>query len=85
MAVGPITFAEIDAYNRLTGAGLSTWSVRLLRRIDTAVLAILTGTTSPSSQIPASDGKGVSALMKGLAAQKAKALTKTKATGDANA
>lgn len=35
--LAPITYQEIEAYDRLTGASLEIWQVKLLRRIDDAV------------------------------------------------
>lgn len=35
----PITYPEIDAYNRLTGAGLDGWEVSAIRALDDAYLA----------------------------------------------
>jgi hypothetical protein len=36
--VNPITFAEIDAYQRLTGEQITAWAARLIRAVDNAVL-----------------------------------------------
>lgn len=43
MAVGPITWAEIGAYNRETCAALSVWDKKLIRRADDAYEAIRLG------------------------------------------
>lgn len=43
MAVGPITWAEINAYDAATLAGLSAWDKRLIRRADDAYEAVRLG------------------------------------------
>lgn len=65
--LAPITYAEIDAYNRTTLAGLTAWEVRLIRRIDTAVRAVSIGKVNPNSQISARDGKAVASMFRGIA------------------
>lgn len=81
MAVGPITYLEIDAYIRRTLPDLTAWDVKLIRRIDIAVRAVANGIENPTSQIPAKDGKRVGSMLRGLA----KAKAKQRQTGDANA
>lgn len=39
MGVGGITFAEIEAWQRLTGVQLSPWELDVLTEIDARVLA----------------------------------------------
>ncbi len=39
MAANPISFTEIEAFNRITLAGLTPWDIALIRRIDDAILA----------------------------------------------
>lgn len=34
MGIGPLTYTEIEAYIRLTGAILHPWEIRALRLID---------------------------------------------------
>lgn len=78
MAVGPITYTEIDAYRRLTFADLNVWEIGLIRRIDAAVLAVVAGdtkprttkTNAPPEPIPVSNTEGIRALFQGLAAKK---------------
>lgn len=79
LATGPITWEEIGAFNRETFAGLSVWQKKLIRRIDTAVLAVMAGVSNPKTQVPVSNAKGVQALFRGLAKRK------DKARGDATA
>lgn len=43
MALGPISWAEINAYDAGTLAGLSAWDKRLIRRCDDAYEAVRTG------------------------------------------
>jgi len=80
-AVGPITFAEIDAYQRLTHAGLSPWDVKLIRRLDNATQATKLGPAPPSDTNPTDVG-GLKAMLRSVAAQKAKAAAQ--AGGEAN-
>lgn len=42
-AIAPITYAEIEAFNRATCAALSPWDVLLIRHVDDAVRAIALG------------------------------------------
>lgn len=41
MGPNPITYAELDAYCRLTAAGLDAWEVGAVRALDDAYLASL--------------------------------------------
>lgn len=43
-AVGPITWAEIEAYDTATLSMLTAWEKRLIRRADDAYEAVRTGT-----------------------------------------
>lgn len=43
MAVGPITWAEINAYDTATFAMLTAWEKRLIRRADDAFEAVRLG------------------------------------------
>ena len=70
MAPGPIGFAEIEAFNRVTLAGLSVWDVRLIRRIDTAVLAVLAGGAAKPTEFAVTDTAGIKSLFRGLASQR---------------
>lgn len=68
MAANPLTFSEIEAYSRTTFAGLSAWSVRLIRRLDQAVLPILNPAPA-SNVVSARDGKGVLSMIRGQTAR----------------
>lgn len=68
LSLGPITFAEIDAFRRLTQADLSAWDVRLIRRLDTAVRTVMS--PKKGGEIPASNGAGVAAMLRGRAEPK---------------
>lgn len=68
MAANPITFLEIDAYRRTTLTPLSAWDVRLINRLDRAVLPILNPAPA-SNVVSARDGKGVLSMIRGQAAR----------------
>lgn len=51
MAVGPITWAEINAYDAATLAGLSAWDKRLIRQIDDASEAIRLGVKPKATSV----------------------------------
>ncbi|MEH6697199.1 MAG: hypothetical protein V7672_00725 [Brevundimonas sp.] len=63
MAPNPISYTEIEAFNRLTHASLSAWDIALIRRLDLAVMAILNPSKAPKT-VSARDGKGVLALIR---------------------
>lgn len=74
----PLTYLEIDAYSRLTGAAFDPWEVEVLCRLDDAALEAQAkriakpgSSAEESAQIPVSNVAGVRALLRGLAAQKA--------------
>lgn len=49
-AIAPISYAEIEAFNRSTCASLTAWDVLLIRRIDDAIRAASLGVkTKPAS------------------------------------
>ena len=68
MAANPITFAEIEAFKRQTMTDLSVWDVRLIRRLDQAVLPILNPAPA-SNVVSARDGAGVLSIIRGQAAR----------------
>jgi hypothetical protein len=68
MAANPITFSEIEAFKRQTLTPLSAWEVRLLRRLDQAVLPILNPAPA-SNTVNVRDGKGVLSMIRGQAAK----------------
>jgi len=70
--IAPISYFEIEAFNRSTCAALSPWDVLLIRRIDDHARAIALGEANPTSQISARDGKGVAGMLRGLATRKKK-------------
>lgn len=39
-AIAPISYAEIEAFNRSACAALSAWDVLLIRRVDDAIRAV---------------------------------------------
>jgi len=43
MSLGPIAFEAIEAYNRLTGAGLVGWEVQTIKRLDMAWIRVRNG------------------------------------------
>lgn len=68
MAVNPITFSEIEAFKRQTMTPLGVSSVRLIRRLDQAVLPILNPAPA-SNTVSARDGKSVLSMIRGQAAK----------------
>lgn len=70
MAVGPITYAEIAAYDALTLAGLGPWEVKLIRRLDQTLTAKKAPPKRDDGQIPMTDTKAVGSLLRGLKAKK---------------
>lgn len=80
MAANPITFADIEAFQRLTLTGLSAWEVDVICQLDDAVLSAWAGevkkakpTAEPAkAEVPVSDTKSMKALFRGLATRKRK-------------
>lgn len=70
--ISPISFSEIEAFNRSTCAALTPWDIRLIRRVDDHVRAVALGEANPTSQINARDGKGIAGMLRGLAQRKKK-------------
>lgn len=65
----PISYAEIAAWDALTGALLTPWEVSLVRRIDTAVLPILNakkGAEDAEVEVDANDEVGVKSVFANL-------------------
>ena len=81
MATGPITFLEIDAYDRRMHTGLSAWDAKLIRRLDTAVQTVAAGGSKAKT---ATSVGGMRAMLRSIVAAKAKA-AKAAAQGDQNA
>lgn len=69
MAIGPISYREIEAYQLQTHAMLSAWDVKLIRRLDVAVRSTLSGIPQ-NKPVPATNGKAVRALFRGVASRK---------------
>lgn len=71
MAVGPITYAEIAAYNDLMLADFGPWDVSVIRRLDAARLRVAPPKADKGDgQIPMNNPKAVGALLRGLKAKK---------------
>lgn len=70
--IAPISYLEIEAFNRITAAELSPWDVRVIRRLDDHARAVSLGDTNPTSQISAKDGRGVAGMLRGIAQRKKK-------------
>ncbi|MNQ78171.1 hypothetical protein D3C85_930740 [compost metagenome] len=77
MAANPITYAEIEAFTRITLADLTAWEIALIKRVDLAVLDALAGQTKPGAkegagpaEIPVSDTRAIGGLFRGLAAKR---------------
>lgn len=71
MSANPITFAEIEAFDRLTYAGLGPWEVDLICRLDDAVLTVFAEKAAKKPGeveiVPFEDGEAVKAFMTQLA------------------
>lgn len=67
MGANPITYAEIEAYCRMTFARPTVWEVKLIRRLDAAVLAVWAANQptgkAAAAEVPVSDTQGVKALL----------------------
>lgn len=73
MAVGPITYLEILAYQAATHAYMSAWEVSVVRRIDTAVRALQAGSSGGSGEpqaIPITDAASIRARLRGMSGKK---------------
>ena len=71
MSVGPITWAEINAYDACTFAMLTAWDKRLIRRADDAYEAIRLGVKPKPTNVASMKAT----LRAAIAARKAKAAT----------
>jgi hypothetical protein len=74
MAAGPLTYLELEAYERKALVRLSAWETALIMRIDDAVLTVWAGNRKPKPTgdaepvaIPTSDVTGMRSLFRGLA------------------
>lgn len=82
----PITYAEIEAFNRLTFAGLGPWEVDLICRIDDVVLRIAmaqaaNGGKGEAQLTPFTDGEAMKAFMTRLTIQQNAYVAAQKAKG----
>lgn len=77
MAANPLTYQEIDTFDRRTFAGLSAWDIELICRLDDAVLfasqekAGKADRNAPHEPVPVDNVKGLKALFRGMAVKKA--------------
>ena len=85
MAANPITFADIEAFQRLTLTDLSAWEVDVICQLDNAVLSAWAGEVKKArpaaepakAEIPINDTKSMKALFRGLATRKRKTTPET--------
>jgi hypothetical protein len=77
MAANPITFADIEAFQRLTLTDLSAWEVDVICQLDDAVMSAWAGEVKKAkpkadapAAIPVGDTKSMKAMFRGLAARK---------------
>lgn len=66
--VSPIQWQEIEAWRRITLSAFGAWEVRLLHRLDQAVLPILNPAPT-TNVVSARDGRGVLSMIRGQAAR----------------
>lgn len=80
----PITYTEIEAFNRLTMASIGPWEVDLICRLDDAVLRAVSAANSGGTEahlVPFTDGEGVKAFMTRLTIQQNARVAAQKAKG----
>lgn len=77
MGIGPITYLEIEAYQRLEIVRMTAWEVGLIRRLDDAVRVVMSDKPSAPAaaetikpDIPIQNTGAIKTLFRGLAAQK---------------
>lgn len=68
MIANPISYADIAAYRALTLEPLSAWDVRLIKRLDAAVLPIL-NPKKDGNTVSARDGAGVLSIIRNQGAK----------------
>lgn len=66
MIACPISYADIDAYRRLTLEPLTAWDVRLIKRLDAVALKYL-NPAPETNTVSARDGKSVLNMVRGHA------------------
>ncbi|WP_091739838.1 phage tail assembly chaperone [Phenylobacterium immobile] len=74
MTVNPLTFQEIEAFERKALITLTAWQTRLIERIDDTFLAVVgeeraarSKPEAQSSQVPVENTKGMRSLFRGMA------------------
>jgi hypothetical protein len=77
MAANPITYQEVEAYERKSLARLTAWEVGVIMRLDDAVLGVWANNQKPAPKpdapadpIPANDTVNMKAMFRGLATAK---------------
>lgn len=79
MAANPITFQEIEAYCRLSLVVMTPWEVSTLRRMDDAMLGVVSkrspanrkpGAEPEAEPVSVKDGTGMKALFRRMARKK---------------
>jgi hypothetical protein len=70
IAVCPISELQIEAFARLRCVTITSLEFDLLCRVDDAVLAVNSKPQTNSDAVPANDGAGAAALMRGMGAKK---------------
>ena len=83
MVANPLTYTELEAFERKALYSFTAWEAEMLMRLDDAVLAVWAGQmpkpkpkVMPNGEIPVSNVKGVRALFQGLMARKRAELDK---------
>jgi hypothetical protein len=77
MAANPLTYAELEAFERKALVRFSAWEADLLMRLDDAVLSIWAGQSKPkggkapakNGEIPVDNPKAIGSLFRGIAAR----------------
>lgn len=70
MIANPISEMQIEAFARLHGVEVTPVDFDLLCRVDSTVLAALDQPSTNPDAVPAKDGAGAAALMRGMGAKK---------------
>jgi hypothetical protein len=77
MGANPLTYQEVEAYERKSLARLSAWDVSVIMRLDDAVLGVWARNhksapkpDAPAEPIPANDTVNMKAMFRGLATAK---------------
>ena len=77
MAANPLTYTELEAFERKALVRLSAWQADLIMRLDDAVLAVwnekarkATDRNEPTTELPVTDVSGLKAMFKATAERK---------------